>query len=106
MIQRPSLSGRFFPTLDLGPFNPLLGHIGQVLAEPRSGVISPTKREAAKLLSIAIEWLRGDLDRRLLLGGRQLISTPNLLNRFGQVHPYSGKPEHLGAFLGVVHALR
>ena len=67
-------------------------------------MILPTKRgEAAKLLSIEGRW--GDLDRRLLIDGRQFISTPKLLNRFGQVHPYSRKPERLGALLGVVHAL-
>jgi hypothetical protein len=67
-------------------------------------VISPSKRgQAAKLLSIAIESLRSKGPSSAV---RQLISTPKLLNRFGQIHPYSRKSEQLGAFHGIVHALR
>jgi hypothetical protein len=36
----------------------------------------------------------------------QLIGTPGLRNRFSKAHEHPRKANHLGAFLGVVHALR
>jgi len=36
---------------------------------------------------------------------RQFVFAARLDNRFGQVHPHTRKPEHLGTFLRVVHAL-
>ena len=31
---------------------------------------------------------------------------PRFVNRFGQAHPHLRKPHYLGAFLGIIHALR
>jgi hypothetical protein len=36
----------------------------------------------------------------------QLIGTLDLRNRFSKAHPHPRKANHLGAFPGVVHALR
>jgi len=39
LIQLLPRSGRFLRTVDFGPFNPLLSHISQVLAELKVGAL-------------------------------------------------------------------
>jgi hypothetical protein len=36
----------------------------------------------------------------------ELVYASRLVDRFGQSHPHRRKPHHLGAFLGIIHALR